>query len=266
MSASNNLNKGSSAILIIIFVCLKVQKLDLFPRENVFSEEDLVGETSSWSFKLFGRTVLVSECPGPSSPTIGNSKLSPLATNDGKHVQPLPLNFMGTELQHENRECTWNHFSTHDLPGALCYLQFQKEKSNSIGAGSSAPVPLYAICGGVPFHFHKRETMKIHLDPEEIQDKEIHKEGSWTGSNSGSVNGGENVDKNIDGETQSRQLPYEGKESYPVLELKTSEKTATSSKCLKGFVPYKKRKAERDCQSSSITGEEREERRIRLCL
>ncbi|KAF2314751.1 hypothetical protein GH714_033441 [Hevea brasiliensis] len=132
-------------------------------------------------------------------------------------------------------------------------------------------LPLWAFCGGMPFPlvpFHKQEPLKVHLDSngEEIQDKEIHKEGSWTGSNSGSVNEGENVDKNIDGETQSPQLSYEEKEPHTVLELKPSEKSASTNKCVKGFVPYKKRMAERGGQSSTITGEEREEQRIRLCL
>ncbi|KAJ9147222.1 hypothetical protein P3X46_029404 [Hevea brasiliensis] len=236
------------------------KKLNLFPIENVFSEDVLMRETSTRSLKLFGRTVLVTECHRPSSPTIGNSKLPPLDTNDGKHVQPLPWDFMATELQHENRECAWSHLSTHGLPGTLYYQQFQKEKSNSTGAGSATPLPLYAFCGDIPFPSHGQEPVKLHLDSngEEIQDKEIHKEGSWTRSNSGSVNEGENVDKNVDGETQSRQ--------YRVLELKTSEKSASSSKYMKGFVPYKKRTAERDSRSSTITGEEREEQRIRLCL
>ncbi|KAJ9172922.1 hypothetical protein P3X46_016111 [Hevea brasiliensis] len=251
----------------------KVEKLGLYPRENVFSEEGLAEETSTRSLKLFGRTVLVTESPShrPSSPTIGNSKLLPLLdTNDRKPVQSLPWNFMATELQHGNGECTWSHLS-HGPPGTLYCLQFQKENSNSVEAGSAAPLPLWAFCGGMPFPlvpFHKQEPLKVHLDSngEEIQDKEIHKEGSWTGSNSGSVNEGENVDKNIDGETQSPQLSYEEKEPHTVLELKPSEKSASTNKCVKGFVPYKKRMAERDGQSSTITGEEREEQRIRLCL
>ncbi|KDP35732.1 hypothetical protein JCGZ_10504 [Jatropha curcas] len=246
----------------------KVQKLNLFPKEDVFPEERLVAETSTRSLKLFGRTVLVTGCHTPSSPTTGNSKLLQSDENEVKPVQPLSWNFMATELQSGNRDCTWNHLP-HGPPGALYYLPLQKENPNSVEAGST--LPWWAFCGGMPFPivpFHKQEPAKIHLESngEEIQDKEIQKEGSWTGSNSGSVNDGENVDKNPDWETQSRQLPREEKEPYPVLELKPSEKLVSSSRSMRGFVPYKKRIAERDSQSSTITGEEREEQRIRLSL
>jgi hypothetical protein len=122
--------------------------------------------------------------------------------------------------------------------------------------------------------FHKKEPAIENLDSkgDEVQDKEIPKEVSWTGSNSGLVSEGENVDKNMDAETESQQFSYEEKELSPIFELKLTRKSASSGskvineKCPKGFVPYKKRIAERDSQSSTITGEEREEQRIRLCL
>ncbi|EEF35801.1 DNA binding protein, putative [Ricinus communis] len=248
---------------------LKVQKLELFPEENAFAEEGVGEETSTRSLKLFGKTVLVNECNRPSSPANGSPTLD---TNDEKPVQPLPWKPMAIELQLGNGECNWSNLPQ-GPPGSLCYLQLQKENSNSGEVGSATPFPWWAFYGGMPYPFipcHKQEpATEEHLDSsgEDIQYKEIQKEGSWTGSNSGSVNEGENADKNMDGETESRHFSCEVKELYPVLELKTSVKTASTNKCMKGFVPYKKRTAvERDSQSSSITGEEREERKIRLCL
>ncbi|OAY60575.1 protein REVEILLE 1 isoform X2 [Manihot esculenta] len=246
----------------------QAQKLDLFPREeDVFYEEGLVEETSTRSLKLFGRTVLVTECQSyrPSSPTMENSKVLPLLdTNEGKPI--LPWNFMATELPHENRECTLSPLS-HGPAGTLYCLQFQKDNSNSLEATPS--LPLLAFCGGMPFPlvpFHKQDPVKVHLDSngEERRGKYIYKEGS--GSNSGSVNDGGSLDKNIDGETQSRQHCYGEKELYPIPELKLSDKSASTNRCMKGFVPYRKRTAERGSQSSTITVEEREEQRIRLCL
>ncbi|KAJ6290886.1 hypothetical protein OIU78_026602 [Salix suchowensis] len=208
----------------------KVQKLDSFPKENVSSEEPI-------TLKLFGRTLLVTKCHKPSSPNMGSSKLSLPDISEEKLVQSLTLDITAAELQSRNEEPTW-----------------------------SLPFPF------IPFHKQEPAVENLNSNGDEVQDKEIHKEVSWTGSNSGSVNEWENVDKIMDTETESHQFSYEEKEPSPFLELKPKKKSASSGsktfneKCTKGFVPYKKRTAERDSQSSTITGEEREEQRIRLCL
>ncbi|PNS96893.1 hypothetical protein POPTR_017G144800v4 [Populus trichocarpa] len=247
----------------------KVQKLDSFPKENVSSEEPI-------TLKLFGRTLLVTECHKPSYPNMGTSKLSLPDATEEKLVQPLTLNITAAKLQSRNEESTWSPLP-HGSHGALYQIQFKKENSSPTENDSAALMPWWGSYEGMPFPFipfHKHEPAVENLDSngDEVQDKEIHKEVSWTGSNSGSVNEGENVDKIMDAETESHQFSYEEKEPSPFLELKPKKKSASSGskafneKCTKGFVPYKKRTAERDSQSSTITGEEREEQRIRLCL
>jgi hypothetical protein len=191
-------------------------------------------------------------------------------------VQPLPLHITAAKLQARNEESTWSPLP-HGSHGALYQIQFKKENSSPTENDSAALMPWWGSYEGMPFPFipfHKHEPAVENLDSngDEVQDKEIHKEVSWTGSNSGSVNEGENVDKIMDAETESHQFSYEEKEPSPFLELQPKKKSASSGskafneKCTKGFVPYKKRTAERDSQSSTITGEEREEQRIRLCL
>uniref|UniRef100_A0A6N2ND16 Uncharacterized protein n=1 Tax=Salix viminalis TaxID=40686 RepID=A0A6N2ND16_SALVM len=254
----------------------KVEKLDSYPRENVSSEEPVVvEETSTRSLKLFGRTVFVTESHKPSSPNMGTSKLSPLEAAEEKLVRPLTLNNVDTKFLSGNGEPTWRPLS-HGSHGSLCFMQFQKENSSPAQNDPATLMPWWTSYGATSFPhipFHKQEPAMDNLDSkgDEVQDKEIPKEMSWTGSNSGSVSEGENVDKNMDAETES-QFFYKEKELSPIFELNLGMKSASSGskvineKCSKGFVPYKKRIAERDSQSSTISGEEREEQRIRLCL
>ena len=254
---------------MLFSIFFKVQKLDSFPKENVSSEEPI-------TLKLFGRTLLVTKYHKPSSPNMGSSKLWLPDISEEKLVQSLTLNITAAELQSRNEEPTWSPLP-HGSHGALYHTQFKKENSSPAENDSAALMPWWGSYEGLPFPFipfHKQEPAVENLDSngDEVQDKEIHKEVSWTGSNNGSVNEGENVDKIMDTETESHHFSYEEKEPSPFLELKPKKKAASSGsktvseKCTKGFVPYKKRTAERDSQSSTITGEEREEQRIRLCL
>ncbi|KAJ6290966.1 hypothetical protein OIU78_026658 [Salix suchowensis] len=207
---------------------------------------------------------------------MGSSKLSLPDISEEKLVQSFTLDITAAELQSRNEEPTWSPLP-HGSHGALYHMQFKKENS-SLGENDSAAImPWWGSYEGLPFPFipfHKQEPAVENLNSngDEVQDKEIHKEVSWTGSNSGSVNEWENVDKIMDTETESHQFSYEEKRAISIFwslsqrrnQPHLDQKTF-NEKCTKGFVPYKKRTAERDSQSS-ITGEEREEQRIRLCL
>ncbi|KAJ4828790.1 hypothetical protein Tsubulata_010803 [Turnera subulata] len=242
-------------------LCSEVQMLDSTAKESVVTEGFLAEETSTRSLKLFGRTVLITESHRPSRPTNVTSKLPPCDLNVGKPVQVLAPKVITTELKSDNTESYSSH--SHDAaPGALHYMQYP----GSVEGGPVSPLPWWTFYGGVPFTFvpfHKQENVQEEhpdSDGENKKDKESQKEGSWTGSNSGSVNQGGNADKNVEGETESKQ------HLLPVFEPRTGEKTSmVPDKPVKGFVPYKKRMADRDSQSSTVTGEEREEQRIRLC-
>ena len=224
---------------MLFSIFFKVQKLDSFPKENVSSEEPI-------TLKLFGRTLLVTKCHKPSSPNMGlvtkchkpsspnmgSSKLSLPDISEEKLVQSLTLNITAAELQSRNEEPTWSPLP-HGSHGALYHTQFKKENSSPAENDSAALMPWWGSYEGLPFPFipfHKQEPAVENLNSngDEVQDKEIHKEVSWTGSNSGSVNEWENVDKIMDTETESHHFSYEEKEPSPFLELKPKKKAASS--------------------------------------
>ncbi|KAK1578584.1 hypothetical protein Q3G72_031453 [Acer saccharum] len=247
LSQTNSLSEENGSLLPVIVTAVSLPDkqsptvqnvLKLGPLPEVSAKEASAPmEACTRSLKLFGRTVLVTNSHRPSSPTVGTSKSLPSDTHEVKPWQLLPQKFTD--------------------------------------AGSGAPIPQWSFYGGMAFpitQYHKQESVKIVLDSNlgEVQDKQFEKEGSWTGSNCKSVEDeNDNFDKNSDMETKScqRTLEKEEKEPDSVFELKQSEKSAFSAiRGAKGFVPYKRRVAERDSQSSRIRIDEREEQRIRLSL
>lgn len=261
--------------LIYLFdVGFNSQKLNLFPKENAYAKEGASEEASTRSLKLFGRMVLVTDCHRPSSPPIGTGKLMPADMHEEKVVQALPSNLLPVKPVLGNTESAWSHM----LHGAHGGHYFTQENSNLVETSSAAPIPWWNFYGGLPFPslpFHKVEPSKAYVESDlgEIQDKEVQKEESWTGSNTGSVNDGQNGDKCSEAETQRRPLilKNENQEAHLVFQLRRSEESAFSElrtspqKCVRGFVPYKRCVADRDSQSSTTTGQEREEKQIRLC-
>uniref|UniRef100_A0A5B7CDD4 Uncharacterized protein n=1 Tax=Davidia involucrata TaxID=16924 RepID=A0A5B7CDD4_DAVIN len=253
-------------------------KLELFPQDNAFVNEVSAEAASTQSLKLFGKTVLVTDYHRPSSPTMGTCKPESPDMNDGRSLQTLPWNSMPMEFSSGNSESTRSPLPRGANAAMYC-MYFSNENSNPAEASSAPSLPFWAFYGGMPFPFlplHNSVPTKAHQssDSGETQDRDIQKEGSWTGSNTGSVHAGGDGDRNWDVETQSRQLSFdkEENEQNPKNLFKPSEKAAFAAqraspyKCMKGFVPYKGCLVERDTQSSTINGEEREEQRIRLCL
>ncbi|KAF5457554.1 hypothetical protein F2P56_021649 [Juglans regia] len=251
-------------------------KRELLPKGNACANEGTLEELSPQYLKIFGRTVLVTNS-GSSSHGMGTGNSIPADMQDKKFVQALPVNSLPVESLTGNTECVWSQFP-HVTHGAPSFMQCQKESSNRVEDSTAAHMPWWTFYGGLPFPFlpfHKEGPSKAYVDSDlgEVQDK-VQKEGSCTGSNTGSVNDEENGDKCSEAETQSRPI-FLGNENQGgglVFQLRPSEKSAFSKprkspeKCVKGFVPYKRCTTERDIQSSKITGQEGDEKRIRLCL
>ncbi|KAJ8753404.1 hypothetical protein K2173_019803 [Erythroxylum novogranatense] len=245
--------------------CPKVGLLELCPNENVMSEEYIYEETSKRTLKLFGTTVLVTECHRPSSPAIGTSKLSPWDLTEPKPDLTLACTFKATELK------SGSQMPQHQT--AFHSMDFQTEKSSNLETDSITYMPWWHFCRGMSFAFTpspKQEHSKANLDSNDgVEDKEIHIEGSWTGSNFGSNNGDENADKSY---SHSRWVSCDERQLCWSSGLKASESSvstrlrASPERSTKGFVPYKKRMAERDTLPSLPTGEGRKEQRIRLSL
>jgi SHAQKYF class myb-like DNA-binding protein len=121
---------------------------------------------------------------------------------------------------------------------ALYYAQIPNKDSGS----------WWTLCGGVPL-----PLLQLHKPVQEQ-----NQEGSWTGSKPSSV----------DTLPQSHHRHVFKKE--PVFLYKPGKEIAAGQtpvdKIGKGFVPYKRCLADRGSNLSTITGEERDEQRVRLCL
>ncbi|XP_043695923.1 protein REVEILLE 1-like [Telopea speciosissima] len=256
---------------------MDLKKVDLGSKES--TKEDTTSEAPTVCLKLFGRTVLVSDSRGPCSSNVETRKSLPsencqenLDSNEGKPLQTSQLNAMQTELSlEEENKNPWTPWASGTLP-----LFYPVD-----AAPAAAVLPCWALYGGVPFPFlPPQNPNSTHTPPDSCvegisEDKDIHKEGSWTGSNTASVNDVGLGDRNGDVvDSQSRELDCDKEEKEPGLffRLRPSETSAFSqpkaspSKCTKGFVPYKRCIAERDPCSAVTIGEEREGQKIRLCL
>ncbi|PSS30082.1 Protein REVEILLE like [Actinidia chinensis var. chinensis] len=241
--------------------------LELFPQDGAFVKEESSEVASIQSLKLFGKTVLVTDSQRLSLPAMETCKSLPSFMNDERPV-PTPWNLMPTEFSNWNTEGPWN-------PAAFYYMRFPNENSKPGNGDSGSPLPCWAYYGGMPFPCPPLHYLVPTKAPQasvsgQTQNREDLKEGSRTSSNTGSANAS---DMNWEVETQSRRLSSDKEEKgqqsttlvKPSDNLSFSDQRAILDKCLKGFVPYKRCLAERDT-SSTITGAEREEQRIRLCL
>ncbi|XP_059623273.1 protein REVEILLE 1 isoform X2 [Cornus florida] len=246
----------------------QVPVLDLFPQELDFVKEGLAEAASQQCLKLFGKTVLIEDSDKPSSPTTGTCKSPSPATSDERPVQTVPWNLIQADFP--SGKSTWSHLP-HGAPTTFYYIQ---ENPNPAETSSGCRLPCWTLFGGTPFPFlplHNPVSMKAHPSADF---REIQREGSWTSSNPESVAAGKDGDTNWENEAQSRRLSFDKEEDEQIsLSLfKPTEKAAfaglkaSTDRYKKGFVPYKRCLAERESQLSTITGEEREEQRIRLCL
>ncbi|XP_038875830.1 protein REVEILLE 1-like isoform X2 [Benincasa hispida] len=236
--------------------------LELFTKVDVIEKDDSTKEVSMQSLKLFGRTVLITD-PHKQTPVVENcaAEADPKLGENQKQVSPW--NSMVMESSKGNTECTWNH-------GAFYFIQLNSGDSKQ-GPGSTVPVSWWSSYGSYPLSF-VHCFKQAHLNPNQVDDKETHKDQSWCGSNTGSVNSGENGDKVDESDIQSCRLFHNNRDgdSVPKDELigkaLSCELISSHEKNTKGFVPYKRCMAERARQSHTITEAEREEKRIRLCL
>lgn len=220
--------------------------MELFPQENGSVQEVSAGASSAQCLKLFGKTVLVTDSHRPSSPATGTSKSQPQEPTNERPVQKLPCNIT------PKAEFSWNPLPC-SAPAALYYMQFPKENSDptKLSEPVSASMPWWNFYGRVPFplmQLHNTVPVESQLsNGNEVQDQELRKEGSWTSSNTGSANA---EDSEMRRERNEQEVKF----------------GATPGKCIKGFVPYKRCLEERESNTLTMAGEEREEQRIRLCL
>lgn len=240
-------------------------KLELFPRDNDFVKEGSDEASSTHCLKLFGKTVLVSDSYMPSS-TSGQISLTD--GNDEPASRTLPRSSFPTKYLPWDSECRRSTL-TIGPPTPSYYIPTPNGSSRPNQSASSPLLPWGSsyVCAEFPCtQVHNPIPMKGRplFSDRDLEDTETQKEGSSTGSNAESEDAELSGDKNLEIEAQSsRNLVVESvRASVPSL----FERRENSTKRVKGFVPYKRCLAERGISSSTLTGEEREEQRTRLCL
>ncbi|KAG5064241.1 hypothetical protein AAZX31_02G226000 [Glycine max] len=147
-------------------------------------------------------------------------------------------------------------------PAAAMYLMQLQNGCSDITEGPASIVPWWSLPHNTPFMPLHKEPKGNHIYSNlgEFVHKEVQKEGSWTGSNTSSINDGDNIEKSDD-QAKSHVHCFSKSEISSISELRVRPKT-----CGKGFVPCKRRMAERESKYSSICYEEREEQGIKLSL
>lgn len=220
---------------------MDLQKLELFSYKESSEKEDVA---STKVLKLFGKDLVVPRNPSDSSTCSGKSTSSD----------------MGEGVLQAYR----NASKSGDIAVATAdYQTFFSADRSTNQVEKPVPLPWWIFFKG------------INISPfGKPQEKEILREDSSADSNSDSVNRGETPEKNWEVEAESGICsPSSDKdgqileESSPkTLEPTSLEKRTSFDDGRKGFVPYKRCLSKRDMQFSTITSEERESQRIRLCL
>nr|XP_009782663.1 PREDICTED: protein REVEILLE 1-like isoform X2 [Nicotiana sylvestris] len=239
-------------------------KLELFPEDNDFVKEGSVEASSTHSLKLFGKTVFVADSCVLSSPTSGQILLADV--NDEPASRTLSQNSFPMKFSPSDSECAPSTVTMYHAPAANGSPRPNKSVSCHLLSWGSSYVSAAFSCTQV----HNPIPMKGRalFDHKDSEDQEIQKEGSSTGSNTESVSAELSVDKSLGVEAQISRNQEARRELFSIRASVPSlfERRANSTKRVKGFVPYKRCLAERGISSSTLTGEEREEKRTRLCL
>ncbi|EXB80252.1 Myb-like protein G [Morus notabilis] len=204
-------------------------------------EEEEAEVAASGSFKLFGRTVLLS---GFQKESPSGAKNSQTSKNDEGLVLTLSSDQLDTNLSLGGAVSIWNQ------------LEQPKESCNTETANSPM---LWWTLYQFPFHYLAACNQTLDQTPRNScsehreEDKDIPKERSSTGSNDGSASGVETAgDKNL-----------EAVDSFP--QKPCTKVSVEPSNSRKGFVPYKRCLAERDNASAVVAPNDRERRKTRVC-
>ncbi|PON63267.1 GAMYB transcription factor [Trema orientale] len=206
--------------------------------------------SASTSFKLFGRTVLLSDL-GKEPPS--GVEVSKTLKADQGLVLKLSRDQLDTDLSLGGVVSDCNPL---ECGAPIKPLEQQKESSNAVKADASM---LWWSSYQLPFHYVVAynssidQTSPNSCAEEKMEDKEAQKERSCTDSNEDSTTGVETLGgKNIEAVKSFSQ------------ELRTRGSVEPCNS-RKGFVPYKRCLAERDNGSSVIISNDRERQKIRVC-
>ncbi|KAJ4830361.1 hypothetical protein Tsubulata_049291 [Turnera subulata] len=250
--------QSSSAPALEKFLSMKFES---DAKDGAIGKGDANAVAPFGSIKLFGKTVLVTDCQKPSV-----AETEPLLSVMSKMVQEnpdvdrekqgqaLPQRQLDTQLTLGPLNNKTNAFPS----GTSVYpcMELQGESSNT--SGTNPPIPWWSFCQGLPLMYI---SSSVQASPdnsspisvvEGLAKNEIVPERSSTGSNAGSTSESENRERNLDAvDSQSQQ--------------QSVERSSSVRKCTKGFVPYKRCLEERDEKSTALVMEAREHQRARVC-
>ncbi|EHA8587261.1 protein CCA1 [Cocos nucifera] len=251
---------------------------------HVHTEEISSMEAPETNLKLFARTVLVSDSDKPSSSSTGDMvqfvKPSPTVDLEIHHGSSdvnlhapteLPLQSATHEDLSEVQGRAWNPWDGGMHP--LIYgLPFVGENTT---VTTFLSLPWWCFCRNLPFLFIHQQNTSITKHPPQswtgrVDDKEIQRECSWTGSNTASVGEVGIGDQNAVVDSPKADNPM--KKLAPTMGPKPTDhstfdiKNSGSDKPTRGFVPYKRCAVEREVQHSQTSNEDGEDQMIRLCL
>ncbi|PON33675.1 GAMYB transcription factor [Parasponia andersonii] len=225
-------------------------KIESGAKDSTWTEGEEAKLSASTSFKLFGKTVLLSDLEKESSSGAEDSKT--LQTDEGLVVKLSP-DQLDTKLSLGGFVGNGSPFSS---TTPFNQMEQQKESYNTVKADAAV---LLSSLSRAPFNYPVAydssidKTRPISSAEEKMEDKEVQKERSCTDSNDGLANGEENLgDKNIEAVDSLSREPR-------------TKKGVEPCNSRKGFVPYKRCLAERDNTSSTIISNDRERRKIRVC-
>ncbi|XP_008794529.2 uncharacterized protein LOC103710542 [Phoenix dactylifera] len=282
---SNKFQLPASGAVALTIGEQPAEELGQCPDGHAPTEEISSIEAPAPTLKLFGRTVLVINSDKPSSSNIGNMvqfvKPSPTAdlnthcgNNDVNLHAPTELALQkathGVFSEAQGRSA-WNpldggmHPLSHGLP-------FVGENTTET---SILLLPWWSFYGNLPFPFIHQQNISATQHPPQswtgrVDDKEIQRECSWTGSNTTSVCEVGVGDQNAVVDWQKEENPT--KEPAPTLGLKPTDhsafniKNSGSDKSTRGFMPCKRCAVESEMQHSQTSNEDGEDQMIRLYL
>lgn len=234
-----NLCAGQNSDSVVV---MNVQKLELASKDALGNMGDEATGAPITSIKLFGRTVIVTDFLKPCSSGAENSE-SPTSDKSQENIDTKLVNYNCESLPCQAPDRCMEH---------------RKENADSAGAKHYASLPWWTLYQGLPFYYSPAYNQTLVQVPsgscveEQTNESNIGKKKSCTSSNSAIINEVENGEKNLVGvDSESQETLH--------------ERRISPYKHMKGFVPYKRCRAERDSSSSMMVMEEREGQRTRVC-
>lgn len=229
----------------LLFIWL-IQKFELGAKDTTREVA-----AASTSFKLFGRTVLLSDFQKDSPP--GAEDFQTLKTDQGVVLTLSSSDQLDTNLSLGGVVGNLNQLAS---GSPINHMEQQHETSTNI-AKADSPMLWWSLYQA-PLHYlaaynqTSNQTPRNSCAEHETEDKEIQKERSCTDSNEGSACGVEARDRNLKAVDSFLQECY-------------TNGSVERSNSRKGFMPYKRCLEERDNASSVVVPNDRERQKIRVC-